>query len=560
MTQKDALTILKTGANVFLTGFAGSGKTYVLRQYISYLKQNKVSVAVTASTGIAASHMDGMTIHSWSGLGIKDSLSLYDLEILEDKKYLHDRFAKVKVLIIDEISMLHHYRLDLVDKVLKHFKRNSLPFGGMQVILCGDFFQLPPISRSYQGELPAKFAFHSQAWQELDLKVCYLTEFHRHNDQNFINILNAIRENKVDESIVEALAKARNSFSEKSDSATDLTKLYTHNEDVDSINLSKLNAMPGENYLHRMATYGKDMIISSLKNSCLAPDLLNVKVGASVMFVKNNYEAGYVNGTLGKVVSSHFDHVKVKTSQGKIIEARAEDWVIEENGKVKARISQIPLRLAWAITVHKSQGMTLEKAEIDLSRAFERGMGYVALSRVRDFSGLFLKDFNATSLLVNSEVLEQDKLFIDASEKNERLLHKLSTEKINSLVTEFLEKVSNSVPKATKLVKAKGSTFTETEKLLREKKSLAEIAKIREFTVGTIISHVQNLVAMGKVKKEEISHITKNILTEKEIEKIIDTANDLQDPETGSLKLVDVKEALENKYSFDEIKLAMVFA
>ncbi len=141
MLQSEALDILKLGKNVFLTGPAGSGKTHVLNEYIKYLKSNAVDVAVTASTGIAATHLGGQTIHSWSGLGIRDVLTDYDIENMMEKQYLYKRFEKTKVLIIDEVSMLHHYRLDLIEWICRQFKRNEKPFGGMQVILSGDFFK-----------------------------------------------------------------------------------------------------------------------------------------------------------------------------------------------------------------------------------------------------------------------------------------------------------------------------------------------------------------------------------------------------------------------------------
>ena len=172
MTQAQALSIMKTGVNVYLTGSAGSGKTYLLNQYISYLREHQISVAITASTGIAATHMNGMTIHGWSGIGIRESLNERDLDAIEEKKYLWNRFQNTKVLIIDEVSMLHHFRLDLVERVVRTMKRNSLPFGGMQVILCGDFFQLPPVSRS--GEPDSHFVYRSKAWEDMNEEERYL--------------------------------------------------------------------------------------------------------------------------------------------------------------------------------------------------------------------------------------------------------------------------------------------------------------------------------------------------------------------------------------------------
>ena len=162
MTQEQALRIMKTGVNVFLTGGAGSGKTYLLNKYIEYLEENGIPVAVTASTGIASTHMNGMTIHSWSGLGIKEYLDEKSLDELEQKKYLWKRFNKTKVLIIDEISMLKPRQLEMVEKICRRFKRNDKPFGGLQVIISGDFFQLPPIFK--KDEKTDEILFSSNVW------------------------------------------------------------------------------------------------------------------------------------------------------------------------------------------------------------------------------------------------------------------------------------------------------------------------------------------------------------------------------------------------------------
>lgn len=412
MKQSEALDLLKMGYSVFLTGAAGSGKTYLLNQYIDYLRTQLIPVGITASTGIAATHMGGTTIHSWSGMGIKDSLSDKDIRDLFVRQYLRTRFLKTKVLVIDEISMLHAHRLDLVDSILRAFKGNDLPFGGLQVIMCGDFFQLPPVTK---GDERGGFVTESLVWQEMNPVVCYLDEQFRQDDRVFLRILNDIRSNEVNEMTAEYLSerlmKDVNGYAKP-------TKLFTHNADVDSINAVQLQALEGEEQRYGMRWHGNFNLVEVLKKSCLAPDDLVLKKGAQVMFVKNNYEAGYVNGTLGEVIgfksqsdeSSHMLPI-VRTFDGNELVVTPVDWEVKEDAKVLAGITQIPLRLAWAITVHKSQGMSLDAAEIDLSRSFTPGMGYVALSRVRSLSGLKLMGMNQMALQINENVSEMDRKF-----------------------------------------------------------------------------------------------------------------------------------------------------
>ena len=231
MLQSEALDILKMGKNVFLTGPAGSGKTHVVNEYVKYLKSMAVDVAVTASTGIAATHIGGMTIHSWSGLGIRDRLTDYDIDDLMQRQYLYKRFERTKVLIIDEVSMLHHYRLDLIEWICRQMKRSDRPFGGMQVVLCGDFFQLPPVTRGDIVE--SEFAYKAEVWGSSKLTICYLSEQHRQKDNIYLSILSQIRENKVTEKTIDLLKSRLNA---QDNLGTGTTKLYTHNIDVDVIN------------------------------------------------------------------------------------------------------------------------------------------------------------------------------------------------------------------------------------------------------------------------------------------------------------------------------------
>lgn len=397
MLQDEALDILKLGHNVYLTGAAGSGKTYVLNRYIKYLRENNIVVGVTASTGIAATHMNGMTLHSWAGLGLGDSI---DIERILAKSSLKKRMAQTRVLIIDEVSMLDGHVLDAVDAITRAFKDRSKPFGGLQVVLSGDLFQLPPVTKS--GE--PFFVFNSEAWKSMGLKICYLEEQHRQDDSNLLSLLNAIRSNNVDETHFEELSERI----KPAPSGEDIIKLYTHNAHVDDINQAELAKLKTETRTYHMTSKGRQSAVESLINRCLAPEQLVLKLGAEVMFVANNPAKQFYNGTLGKVVKFSDSGKPVIQTKQHLITVDEHTWKTEDGDKTIAEVTQLPLRLAWAITIHKSQGMSLDAAEIDLSKSFEPGMGYVALSRVRSIEGLYIKGINNMAMVVNPRIIEFD--------------------------------------------------------------------------------------------------------------------------------------------------------
>lgn len=399
MNQGLALEIMLSGESVLLTGPAGAGKTYVLNQFIKFAKREGKHVSVTATTGLAATHLGGTTIHSWAGIGIMDSLpSNFVTHMTKGRVEI---IEKTDVLIIDEISMLHDYRLDMVDEVCRLVrKKPDVPFGGIQVIMSGDFFQLPPINRD--GSQQGGFVVRSNAWRELDPVICYLEEQHRQDDEILLDILNALRAGDIRRHHAEKLLERADVHPPKD---AVLTELHTVNIDVDRMNEVKLEELEGDELFYTQTTTGADNYVENLQRSVLAPAVLRLKKGALVMAVKNAADRKYANGSIGTVIDFEpaTEYPIVEFHNGKVVSMLPDSWELRDGDKKRASITQIPLRLAWAITVHKSQGMTLDAARIDLRKAFVEGMGYVALSRVKNLENLYLTGINRMALAVSQE-------------------------------------------------------------------------------------------------------------------------------------------------------------
>lgn len=642
MRQSSALDILKTGQNVFLTGSAGSGKTYTLNQYIDYLRARRVPVAVTASTGIAATHMNGTTIHSWSGIGIKDELTDRDLSTLTRKQFLADRLKDTAVLVIDEISMLHAKQLNLVSQVLKHIRKNDKAFGGIQVVVAGDFFQLPPIGS--KGETNReKFAFMSEAWLDAKFHICYLSEQHRqvsdaaNGGLDLDDILNQIRRQEV---TFEAIAALEATYDQSVD--IKCTRLYTHNLNVNKINDKELASLDGEMMRFEATATGDSKLVETLKKTVRTQDELILKVGAKVMFIKNNAELGVSNGTMGELIG--FAAVKIddkdssdalieddsnddadedaageKTAKGKKsaakkdkekpkskkpttqkmpvvrlnsgreVIAEPEEWIIEdETGDVLASYLQVPLCLAWAITIHKSQGMTLDAAEIDLSRTFELGQGYVALSRLKSLSGLQLLGMNDMSLQLDPLARGADKRFLVLSEEADANYAMLDEESMQQAHEKFVLKsggtLSKSVIDAYATLQKKrreqqqakidkkqklgnqvsdksDSTLLATRVLLEESLTIAEISQARQLSQSTIMRHIADL------KSQDPSLACDHLRPADEVMtavgnayvaiKVANNPNDFNDD--GSIKLRPIYDHLKQSIDYNTIRLALIF-
>lgn len=566
MTQAQALTILKTGAHVFLTGEPGAGKTYVINQYVSYLRACGVEVAITASTGIAATHIGGMTIHSWSGIGVRQKLTPMDLDKIASSEYISKRVRRAKVLVIDEISILGPDMIDMVDMVCREVRQKAEPFGGLQVVCIGDFFQLPPIEKKiwntddqstlYDDEVAPRprFAYDSTSWKEARPIVCYLTEQHRQEDGDFLKVLSAIRENTFRSSHLEIVNQRK--ISPKNISQSTL-RLFSHNADVDRLNNEMLERISSPKKIFTMSSVGHEVLVAILKKGCMSPESLILKQGAQVMCTKNNQKLGFVNGTIGELIGfqngTEFPIIKTRDDTQIVIEPMG--WVIEENGKVKASISQFPLRLAWAITVHKSQGMSLDEAVIDLSGVFEYGQGYVALSRVRSLEGLYLLGWNERAFQVHPDISTIDEKFKMQSEEAEEAFGKLSPSEIDTMHRNFIHASGGVVREVDEDKKEfkKAHTVEITHALWNEGKTISEIAKERKLKENTVLSHIEELVDTNLISKEDVSRI----LTKELAKKIPRIVSEFQKKDTR--KLSEVYESLKGKYSYDEIRLARLF-
>lgn len=311
-----------------------------------------------------------------------------------------NRYLETDILIIDEISMMDIEMFSVIDYLARNIRGDYRPFGGIQVILCGDFFQLPPIkSNKITGYL-----FQSETWQDLNLQYCYLSEQHRQEQDDLLEVLLALRQRRFNKLYLDILTNRQIKFD------ANILKLVTHNATADQINLDHLNQIDQPMYVTDVTYKGKKEVAKKRLAGLLVQESIALKVGAKVMFIANNPKNGYFNGSQGEVVDfkKNLPIVKLVDNSMEIVVDRY-DWEFRnDNNEVEAVISQLPLKLAWAITIHKCQGMSLDQAAVDLSRSFTYGMGYVAISRLKSYQGLYLVGFNSKSIEMDPQVYQFD--------------------------------------------------------------------------------------------------------------------------------------------------------
>ena len=392
-----------TGKSVFLTGKAGTGKTTFLKYITETVNKRFV---VLAPTGVAAINAGGSTIHSFFHLplcpylpDVKELVTEYQIP----EKFRSLRKERIKIiktldlLIIDEISMVRADLMDAVDMTLRRYRRNSKPFGGVQLLMIGDAQQLSPVVRENEWQYMSKvyespYFFHSKALRKLSYVTVELEKVHRQKDRDFVEILNSIRENKLQQKLLDRLNQRLHAY----DDDKDVIRLTTHNSRADEVNVRKLEELPGDPLFFEAEIEGEFPQSSYPADSSLA-----LKEGTQVMFIRNDSCGEYYNGKLGTVERIHDNGIVMVTdTEGESIAVSPVEWensqyVLDEDSgdivqTVVGKFRQLPLRIAWAITIHKSQGLTFDKVIIDAASAFAFGQVYVALSRCRSLEGISL--------------------------------------------------------------------------------------------------------------------------------------------------------------------------
>jgi len=392
------------GENVFFTGAGGTGKSFLLNAIKERLV-GQSNTYVTALTGIAATNIGGTTLHSFAGIGIGDADDFYRYVCTKNQK-ARLRWLHAKILLVDEISMLSAELFERLERLACLIRQNNSFFGGIQIIFLGDFLQLPPIGKNKKTN-PRK-AFESEIWQKAHFKQLNLTTpFRQKGNDTMVEALNNIRYGNITESVKQFIASVQRPIVYQDGILP--TKLYARNVNVDAENNIQLEKLQGESRVYTAKCDGVLQDIEDMRRNCLAPDTLQLKVNAQVMYLINNPEHALVNGSRGVVVgfTSGRNLPVVQFSNGKppfVVQEHV--WEKRVAGRICATKTQIPLKLAWAISIHKSQGMSISRCQISLKECFEVGQAYVALSRATNQDGLEITSYDATCIVADPKVIQ----------------------------------------------------------------------------------------------------------------------------------------------------------
>ena len=417
--------LLSDGDNIFITGGGGVGKSYLLNKLKNFYGELLV---LTSTTGISAINIGGQTLHSWVGIGLGEKPVPDVIRKINRKSGIKAQIMNCKLLAIDEISMLDDYTMGYVDEVLQTIRHSTKPFGGIQLILVGDFFQLPPVMIGNRAN-SRSFCFKCKTWANLNLVTVLLKKVKRQSDKEFINALNNVRINKT--SFEDLKVFYKRSYPQSFVPDKNILQIFGTNYDADAYNALCFKELDAKSYTYlandvlypndeedsepinvtnltvKELSYIDKKCFDIFNKDCKAPKYLDLKVGCRVMLLKNvDVSCGLVNGLCGTVKFLSDRSILVNFDNGKLVKVEMEEFSYHQDGKLKIKRIQYPLRLAYGITIHKSQGMTFDKLVVNFNRIFAYGQGYVALSRTRNLDGLFIKGFNPAKIKANFSVLE----------------------------------------------------------------------------------------------------------------------------------------------------------
>lgn len=395
--QSAALELLRSGENVFLTGGAGSGKSFLIRHFMKELDNKEMPIL--ASTGAAAVLLGGRTFHSFFGLGIMEGGADATYTRASKDTRLMSRLRKVEGVIIDEISMIPGQALMIAEALAQRARESKLPWGGMRLIAVGDFAQLPPVTQTGQRD----WCFLNQVWRTSGFQPVMLSHNQRVSDNLFLDVLSDVRHGLSTERVRNFL----NEHLQEHDEDHPGTRLFPRKVNAEKFNQKKLDEIADEEVTIDSIYFGSEKHIEMLMKTAPVPVKLVVKLGCRVMFLQNDPQKRWVNGTRGVITDIALDKITVKKDNGREVQAEKSSFAIQDaEGNIMASVIQFPLTLAYATTIHKSQGATLDDLWCDLSSLWEPGHAYVALSRLRSSEGLHLIGWNPRSIIVDPKVLD----------------------------------------------------------------------------------------------------------------------------------------------------------
>lgn len=389
--QQTAWDLLCSGQNVFLTGEAGSGKSYLIKQFMK--AQDPKKLPILASTGAAAVLVGGRTFHSFMGLGIMEGgLHATVARALEDRR-VRKRLKQAEGFVVDEVSMLSGPTLQAAEKICQQARETLAPWGGLRVIAVGDFAQLPPIQQG--GSAKRSWAFLDPVWTTTNFKTVVLKQNMRTGDKEFLSILNHVRRGEVNARVETFLNIKKN----QAEDAFEGTRLFPLRRQTDEYNLRQLEKLPGELMKFPAVYTGNEKSIEQLKKHSPLPDELHLKLNVLVMLRQNDPKMRWVNGSTGYVRKIEKDHMTLELLNGRTVEIEPMTFsLLNAEGVAAAAVTNFPITLAYAATIHKAQGMTLDRLMVNLNALWEPGQAYVALSRVVDPNGLRIEAWQPESI------------------------------------------------------------------------------------------------------------------------------------------------------------------